>query len=145
MKAIVLQFILVLACSMQVSAQSGHKTTNTNIISDGTHFVQPVTDKKWNNSNGKDFTKASFVDFSGSCYVFIEVKETATVRFHSFTEVNKGKVEIKLIDEEETVYFYCDITEVCLVEKDIVLEKGKKYRLYFTGENAKGNYLVKWK
>lgn len=133
MKSIIILFL----CAMGLNAQ--------NIKSNGTHFVDGVKDKKWNNSNGKDYTKASFSDFSGSCYVFLEVEETTKVSFHSLTEVKKGKIEVKLIDEDDTDYFYCSTTDKCDLQKDIILEKGKKYRLYFTGENAKGKYLVNWK
>lgn len=129
--------ILTLLCVMGLSAQ--------NIKPDGTHFIDGVKDKKWSNKNGKDFTDASFSDFSGSCYVLLETDETAEVNFQSLSEIKKGRLELKLIDEQDNVYFYCSTTEKCVLQKDIVLEKGKKYRLYFTGENAKGKYLVKWK
>lgn len=129
--------IIIFLCSMGLSAQ--------NIKSNGTHFIDGMKDKKWANSNGKDFTEASFSDFDGSCYVILEVEETANVSFQSLTEVKKGKVEIQLLDEDETVYFYCSTTEKCDLQKDIVLEKGRKYRLHFTGKNARGNYLVQWK
>lgn len=133
MKSIIILFL----CTMGLNAQ--------NIKSNGTHFVDGIKDKKWSNSNGKDYTKASFSDFSGSCYVFLEVEETTKVSFHSLTEIKKGKIEVKLIDEGDTNYFYCSTTDKCDLQKDIVLEKGKKYRLYFTGENAKGKYVVNWK
>ena len=139
-----LGLLVVMACSMQVWAQEGVVAVKGNIVSNGTHFVESVKDKKWSNSNGDDFTRASFVEFSGSCYVNLEVKESATVDFHSLMEVKRGKIEVKLMDEDETVYFYCSTTEKCIVRKDVVLEKGKKYRLYFTGVDAKGKYLVKW-
>lgn len=129
--------IIIFLCAMGLHAQ--------NIKSNGTHFVDGVKDKKWSNSNGKDYTKASFSDFSGSCYVFLEVEETTKVSFHSLAEVKKGKIEVKLIGEDDTDYFYCSTTDKCVLQKDVVLEKGKKYRLYFTGENAKGKYLVNWK
>jgi hypothetical protein len=116
-----------------------------NIKSSGTHFVDGVKDKKWSNSNGADFTKASFSDFTGSCYVFLEVDETSLVSFETFTKVKSGNLEVKLIDEEDQVYFYCKTTKECDVLKEITLEKGKKYRLYFTGKNAKGSYKVNFK
>lgn len=116
-----------------------------NIKSSGTHFVEGVKDKKWSNSNGNDFTKASFSNFDGSCYVFLEVDETTSVSFETFTKVKSGNLEVKLIDEEEQTYFYCKTTNECENLKDITLEKGKKYRLYFTGKNAKGSYKVNWK
>jgi len=133
MKSIIILFL----CAMGLNAQ--------NIKSSGTHFIDGVKDRKWNNSNGKDHTKASFSDFSGSCYVLLEVEETTKVSFHSLSEVKKGKIEVKLTDEDDTDYFYCSTTDKCDLQKDIVLEKGKKYRLYFTGKNAKGKYLVNWK
>lgn len=116
-----------------------------NITSNGTHFIDGMTDKKWNNSNGKDFTNASFSDFSGSCYVVLEVDETADVSFQSITTLKNGVLELKLIDENETNYFYCKTERDCVVVKDVTLEKGKKYKLFFTGKNAKGKYEVSWK
>lgn len=116
-----------------------------NIKSSGTHFVDGVKDKKWSNSNGANFTKASFSDFTGSCYVFLEVDETTLVSFETFTKVKSGNLEVKLIDEDEQTFFYCKTTKECEVLKEITLEKGKKYRLYFTGKNAKGSYRVIFK
>ena len=116
-----------------------------NIKSSGTHFVDGVKDKKWSNSNGANFTKASFSDFTGSCYVFLEVDETTLVSFETFTKVKSGNLEVKLIDEDEQTFFYCKTTKECKVLKEITLEKGKKYRLYFTGKNAKGSYRVIFK
>lgn len=116
-----------------------------NIKSDGIHFIDGVKEKKWSNHNGNDFTKASFSNFNGSCYIFLEVDETTLVNFESFTKVKSGNLEVKLIDENERTYFCCKTISECEVLKDITLEKGKKYRLYFTGENAKGSYQVNWK
>ena len=116
-----------------------------NIKSSGTHFVDGVKDKKWSNSNGANFTKASFSDFTGSCYVFLEVDETTLVSFETFTKVKSGNLEVKLIDEDEQTFFYCKTTKECEVLKEITLEKRKKYRLYFTGKNAKGSYRVIFK
>lgn len=129
--------ILVVLFSAILNAQ--------NIKSNGTHFVDGVKDKKWSNANGDDFTKASFSNFDGSSYVFLEVDETTLVSFESFTKVKVGNLEVKLIDEEDQTYFYCKTSKECEVLKDIKLEKGKKYRLYFTGKNAKGSYKVNWK
>lgn len=129
--------ILVVLFSAILNAQ--------NIKSNGTHFVDGIKDKKWSNSNGADFTKASFSDFSGSCYVFLEVDETTLVTFETFTKVKSGNLEIKLLDENEQTYFYCKTTKECENLKEITLEKGKKYRLYFTGKNAKGSYKVNFK
>lgn len=129
--------ILTLLCVMSLNAQ--------NITSDGTHFIDGVKDKKWSNKTSKDFTNASFSDYTGSCYVFLEIDKTAEVSFQSLSEIKKGRLELKLIDEQDNTYFYCSTTEKCIVQKEVTLEKGKKYRLYFTGKNAKGNYLVEWK
>ena len=128
--------LFALFCALSVNAQT--------IKSEGTHFLDGIKDKKWNNSNGKDFTKASFADFSGACYVTLEIDETAEVNFKSVSTISKGKLEVKLIDEQEYDYFYCKTSKDCIVVKDITLEKGKKYRLYFIGENAKGNFEVNW-
>ena len=129
--------LFALFCALSLNAQT--------IKSEGTHFVDGVKDKKWSNSNGDDFTKASFADFSGACYVTLQVDETAEVNFKSLTTLSKGHMEVKLINEQENDYFYCKTAKDCVVVKDIILEKGKKYRLYFTGENAKGNFEVNWK
>ena len=130
-------WILVVLFSAILKAQ--------NIKSNGTHFVDGVKDSKWSNSNGTDFTKASFSNFDGSCYVFLEVNESTLVSFETFTKVKSGNLEVKLIDEEDQTYFYCKTTNECENLKDITLEKGKKYRLYFIGKNAKGSYKVNWK
>ena len=127
----------MLLCVVNANAQ--------NVTSNGTHFIDGMTDKKWNNSNGKDFTNASFSDFSGSCYVILEIDKTAQVSFQSISTLKNGELELKLTDENEFNYFYCKTEKNCVVVKEVTLEKGKKYRLYFTGKNAKGNYEVTWK
>lgn len=129
--------ILLVLFSVIVKAQS--------IKSNGTHFVDGVKDKKWSNSNRNDYTQASFSDFNGSCYVFLEVDKSTLVSFETIIKVKSGNLEVKLVDEEEQVYFYCITTDECENQKAIALEKDKKYRLYFTGKNAKGSYKVNWK
>ena len=129
--------LFMLLCVVNANAQ--------NIASNGTHFIDGMTDKKWSNSNGKDFTNASFSDFSGSCYVILEIDKTAEVSFQSISTLKKGELELKLTDDNEFNYFYCKTEKNCVVVKDVTLEKGKKYRLYFRGKNAKGNYEVTWK
>ena len=114
------------------------------IKSSGTHFVDGIKDKSWSNTNGENFTNAKFKSYSGSCYALLEVDETVEVSFHAFSKIKAGRLEFKLIDEKENQYFYCSATKECELLKDVILEKGKKYKLLFTGANANGNYEVTW-
>lgn len=116
-----------------------------NIKSSGTHFIDGVKDKNWANSNGKNFTNANFKSYSGSCYVLLETDQTTIVSFRAISKALKGSIEMKLIDESNNQYFNCSTTDECNLQKEITLEKGKKYRLFFTGENANGNYEVTWR
>ncbi|GGC83785.1 hypothetical protein GCM10011508_08910 [Flavobacterium lutivivi] len=129
--------VFSLLCVLSLNAQT--------ITSSGTHFVDNIKDKGWSNANGDNFTNAKFKSYSGSCYVLLEVDETAEVSFHAFSKIKDGRLEFKLIDEKENQYFYCSATKECDLLKDVVLEKGKKYKLLFTGANANGNYEVTWK
>jgi hypothetical protein len=129
--------VFFLLCAISLNAQT--------IKSSGTHFADGIKDKSWSNANGENFTNAKFKSYTGSCYTLIEVEETVKVNFHAISEIKAGQLEFKLIDEQENKYFYCDATKTCELLKDIVLEKGKKYKLFFTGMNAKGNYKVTWK
>jgi hypothetical protein len=116
-----------------------------NIMSDGTHFLESVKTKNWNNANANGITEAAFSSFDGSCYVNLEVDENAEVHFETITNIKSGSIEILLMDETDQTYFYCNTSKHCENHKVISLKKGKKYRLYFTGKKAKGNYKVKWK
>ena len=129
--------VFLLLCVISLNAQT--------IKSSGTHFVDGIKDKSWSNANGENFTNAKFKSYSGSCYALLEVDETVEVSFHAFSEIKAGRLEFKLIDEKENQYFYCSATKECELLKDVILEKGKKYKLLFTGANANGNYEVTWK
>jgi len=128
--------VFLLLCVISLNAQT--------IKSSGTHFVDGIKDKSWSNANGENFTDAKFKSYSGSCYVLLEVDETVEVSFHALSKIKNGRLEFKLIDEQENQYFYCSATKECELLKDVVLEKGKKYKLLFTGKNANGNYEVTW-
>lgn len=116
-----------------------------NIKADGTHFLENTQTKNWSNANGNGITEAAFSKFDGSCYVNLEVDENAEVHFETITNIKSGSIEILLMDETDQTYFYCNTSKQCENQKVISLKKGKKYRLYFTGKNAKGDYSVKWK
>lgn len=114
------------------------------IKADGTHFLENTQTKNWSNANGNGITEAAFSKFDGSCYVNLEVDENAEVHFETETKIKSGSIEILLMDETDQTYFYCNTSKQCENHKVISLKKGKKYRLYFTGKNAKGDYSVKW-
>jgi hypothetical protein len=128
--------IFALFFSLVCNAQS--------VKSTGTHFINGMQDKGWSNSNGANYTKAKFKSYTGSCYVILEVDETTQVDFQAFSEVKAGKLAFKLIDEQENIYFECNTNENCVLQKEITLNRNKKYRLLLTGENAKGNYEAIW-
>ena len=128
--------VFLLLCVISLNAQT--------IKSSGTHFVDGIKDKGWSNANGENFTNAKFKSYTGSCYALLEVDETVEVSFQAFSEIKAGRLEFKLIDEKENQYFYCSATKECELLKDVILEKGKKYKLLFTGANANGNYEVTW-
>ena len=126
--------VFLLLCAISLNAQT--------IKSSGTHFVDGIKDKSWANANGENFANAKFKSYTGTCYTLLEVDETVEVSFHAFSKIKAGRLEFKLIDEKENQYFYCSATKECELLKDVILEKGKKYKLLFTGTNANGNYEV---
>ena len=129
--------VFLLLCTINLNAQT--------VKSSGTHFVDNIKDKSWSNANGENFANAKFKSYTGTCYTLLEVDETVEVSFHAFSKIKAGRLEFKLIDEKENQYFYCSATKECEILKDVILEKGKKYKLLFTGANANGNYEVTWK
>lgn len=129
--------VFLLLCAISLNAQT--------IKSSGTHFVDGIKDKSWANANGENFANAKFKSYTGTCYTLLEVDETVEVSFEALSEIKAGRLEFKLIDEKENQYFYCSATKECELLKDVILEKGKKYKLLFTGTNANGNYEVTWK
>jgi hypothetical protein len=129
--------VFLLLCTINLNAQT--------VKSSGTHFVDNIKDKSWSNANGENFANAKFKSYTGSCYTLLEVDETVEVSFQALSKIKDGRLEFKLIDEKENQYFYCSATKECVILKDVILEKGKKYKLLFTGANANGNYEVTWK
>ena len=129
--------VFLLLCTINLNAQT--------VKSSGTHFVDNIKDKSWSNANGENFANAKFKSYTGSCYTLLEVDETVEVSFQALSKIKDGRLEFKLIDEKENQYFYCSATKECEILKDVILEKGKKYKLLFTGANANGNYEVTWK
>lgn len=129
--------VFLLLCTINLNAQT--------FKSSGTHFVDNIKDKSWSNANGENFANAKFKSYTGSCYTLLEVDETLEVSFQALSKIKDGRLEFKLIDEKENQYFYCSATKECEILKDVILEKGKEYKLLFTGANANGNYEVTWK
>lgn len=129
--------VFLLLCTINLNAQT--------FKSSGTHFVDNIKDKSWSNANGENFANAKFKSYTGSCYTLLEVDETVEVSFQALSKIKDGRLEFKLIDEKGNQYFYCSATKECEILKDVILEKGKEYKLLFTGANANGNYEVTWK
>jgi hypothetical protein len=128
--------VFLILCTFTVKAQT--------ITATGTHFVEGVKDKNWSNVNGTNFTKAKFKSFEGSCYNLITVDETVEVSFRALSSIKSGRLEFFLANEQENQLFFCGTTNSCELLKTVTLEKGKNYKLFFTGRNAKGNYEVTW-
>lgn len=87
------KFLLLLAFLVlsffQLHAQEKELANNKYIKANGTHFTEPVKDKKWGNENGNSFTKAKYSEYEGETFVKITTSKDVTTLLKYAIKVKK--------------------------------------------------------
>lgn len=142
MQKIVLLIAFLIVSSFGLFAQE--TIANKHIQAHGTHFTQPISDKKWRNENGSSFTKAKYSDYNGETFVKITTsKEVAAVLKYEI-KVNKGTLEMIVVDSQDQVLFQNTFSENAKSETEVSFQKDQEYKIKFIGKQAGGSYFCQW-
>jgi len=140
------KFLLLIAflilSSFSLFAQSDVK--NAHIEAHGTHFAQPVKDKKWKNENGRSFTKAKYTEYDGETYVKINTSKDVIVVLKYEIKVGKGELEMVVADTQDKVLFRKTFSEDVKNETEVSFQKDQEYRIKFIGKQTGGSYFCQW-
>ncbi len=142
--------LILLSCFMSISSANAQKKpptdfSNLHIQASGTHFGNPVTDKKWSNTNGKSFTAAKFSDYSGDSYVLLTVSAPVKIELETWVELKSGTLDFVLLDASAKPIYAQKCTQSQEDKTQISLPVAGVYQLVFTGKHAAGNYTSQWK
>lgn len=140
---------LILGClthilSATAQTQPKNDFSNLHIQASGTHFGNPVIDKKWSNTNGKSFTAAKFSDYSGESFVLLTVSQSVKLAFETLVELQSGALDFVLLDADGTQIYGQNCRQTIQDKMEIPLKAGT-YRLVFTGNHARGSYTSQWR
>ncbi|WP_413533028.1 hypothetical protein [Empedobacter brevis] len=138
------QSCITVKVNADVDSETFYKNfDNPNIKSQGTFFDKGITDSKWSNSNGDNWTKAKFDDISGTSYIKLNVSKKITVNFHSIVQLD-GKINFEIVDQNNQVIFNSQLKNSKEEKFALDLAKGD-YQVRWTSTNAKGSYFLEWK
>jgi len=138
------KFILVAVITI-VSVFKSMAQERVTIHSSGTYFVQPVKDKKWKNTNGGDFTEASYKFYSGLTYITL-ISETDTEIDLAYTlTVKDGELQMEVTDEDGKQFFDKSFTTTQNGTVRLKLAGGTVYKVNFRGKDTSGSYKARWK
>lgn len=139
-------FLVVLhLCMFASNAQKAPKDfENKYLVASGTHFDSEITDKKWSNTNGKSYTSASYVDYSGMTYVKLSALKPMNVSLTYEIEVKKGGLDMEVVDNNNNVIFRQSFTTSEKGMTNLELKQGGNYQIRFNGKKSKGSYFCQW-
>lgn len=138
------KFILVAVITI-VSVFKSIAQERVAIHSSGTYFVQPVKDKKWKNTNGEDFTEASYKFYSGLTYITLTSGTDAEIELDYILTVKEGELQMEVTDEEGTAMFGKSFTASQNGTVRLKLAGGMVYKVNFRGKDTSGSYKARWK
>lgn len=142
--------LILLSCIMSISSANAQKKpqvdyVNQHIQASGTHFGNPVADKKWSNTNGKSFTAAKFSDYSGESYVLLSVSTAVKIELQTLVELQSGTLDFVLLDANANQIYGQKCTQTTHDTTQISLPVAGVYKLAFTGNHAAGRYSSQWR
>lgn len=146
MKAKLVFTTALMALFLKVSAQEKPERDFKNefLVSSGTYFSTKVTDKKWNNINGKSYTSAKYADYTGQTFVKLFPAVDAKVSLEYAVKTEKGELQIEVADSNDNVIFTENFTQSEKGKVELSLKGGENYQIRFNGKNTKGSYLCQW-
>lgn len=140
-----LQSCITVRVNADVDSSSFYsKETNPDIKVQGTFFENGTNDSKWSNSNGDNWTKASFKDASVTSYVKFETTKSLTANFHHKLKL-EGSVRFEIIDENKNVLFSRDFKDSKEENFTVDFPKAGNYQIRWVSKEASGSYFLEWK
>ncbi|TPD68385.1 hypothetical protein [Flavobacterium microcysteis] len=142
------RFLIVLAFLIlsffQLYAQKAELVTNKYIKAYGTHFTEPVKDKKWANENGSTFTKAKYSEYEGETFVKITTSKEVNTLLKYAIKVKKGTLEMIVVDSQNEVLFQKSFSKDEKGETEVVFQENQEYKIKFIGQQTAGSYFCQW-
>ena len=139
----ILSLVLSMLFPLLLNAQK-KDIENAHLKSSGTYFEKEVKDKKWSNKNGKSYTLAKYSDYEGVTFVKLFAEKDMTVLFEYEINVDKGKLEVQIIDSKMNIVFSQDFDTSEKGSATVDFKKGENYKLKFIGQKTKGSYFYQW-
>lgn len=140
------KFLLLLAFLIlsffQLYAQE--KGTNNHIKAEGTHFTEPVKDKKWANENGNTYTKARYSEYEGETFVKINASKDANTLLKYDIKVKKGTLEMRVVNSQNEVLFQKSFSKDEKGETEVLFQENQEYKIKFLGQQTAGSYFCQW-
>ncbi|PKW28595.1 hypothetical protein [Flavobacterium lindanitolerans] len=140
------KFLLLLAFLIlnffQLFAQE--KGTNNHIKAEGTHFTEPVKDKKWANENGNTYTKARYSEYEGETFVKITASKDANTLLKYDIKVKKGTLEMRVVNGQNEVLFQKSFSKDEKGETEVLFQENQEYKIKFLGQQTAGSYFCQW-
>ena len=84
---------------------------------------------------------ARYKSFHGSIRRILRPAESKGYRFTFSSELERGAVEMEILDRNKNLLLHLQRHE----EKEVFLEKGKKYFLVLKAHSADGAHHMEWK
>lgn len=128
----------------QLYAQEKGLVTNEHIKAYGTHFTEPVKDKKWANENGSSFTKAKYSEYEGETFVKITTSKEVNTLLKYAIKVKKGTLEMIVVDSRNEVLFQKSFSKDEKGETEVVFQENQEYKIKFIGQQTAGSYFCQW-
>ncbi len=118
----------------------------TNILhASGTHFAQPVKDKKWRNANTETSTAASYTSYSGLTYVTLIADRDTEAELSYSIKADSGELTMEIATDGGEPLFDKTFKASASGTTKVKLLAGVIYKINFTGNNTSGAYNVNWK
>lgn len=142
------RFLIVLAFLIlsffQLYAQKAELVTNKYIKAYGTHFTEPVKDKKWGNENGNTFTKAKYSEYDGETFVKITTSKEVSTLLKYTVKVKKGTLEMIVVNSKNEVLFQKSFSKDENGETEVLFQENQEYKIKFIGQQTAGSYFCQW-
>lgn len=135
--------LAVVLSAIQMQSQNAAPVEISPITSTGTRFETPVTDPKWSNSNGHDYTKASYREYTGESSITLTSPTAVDAQITVDADVAKGILKVAMEGGGEIVYrqvFTADGKQTFRAQ----LKPGVTYVVKFIGIRTKGSYFCQW-
>ncbi len=143
MKNQITQLVVLFFMAVNVSAQSSAGAEKS-ISAAGTFFKTPITDARWNNANGKSFTKAQYANYSGETEIRLNTQWKVDANIKLAITLVKGEIDVEMLNSKGEKVYSRKFQESENLNFDADLEANETYVIRFNGRGAKGSYYCHW-